>query len=44
MIADGLKGGETLITGPFRVLRTLKPGDLVKPEPKKEGEARPAAS
>jgi HlyD family secretion protein len=43
-VLDGLKGGETLITGPFRVLRTLKPGDLVKPEPKKEGEARPAAS
>jgi len=42
-VLDGLKGGETLITGPFRVLRSLKPGDLVKQEPKKEGPARPAA-
>jgi HlyD family secretion protein len=35
-VTDGLKGGETLITGPFKSLRTLKPGDAVKPEEKKK--------
>jgi len=29
-VTEGLTGGETLITGPFRELRSLKPGDLVK--------------
>lgn len=29
-VTDGLKEGETLITGPFKELRTLKPGDLVR--------------
>jgi len=36
-VTEGLAGGETLITGPFRELRTLKPGDAVreaKPEEK----------
>ena len=28
-VRDGLRGGETLITGPFRALRTLHPGDAV---------------
>ena len=42
-VLEGLKGGESLITGPFRVLRSLKPDDAVKPEPKKDGEARPTA-
>ena len=29
-VTDGLKEGETLITGPFKELRSLKPGDLVR--------------
>jgi HlyD family secretion protein len=37
-VGSGLKGGETIITGPFKSLRTLKPGDPVKLEkPKKDG-------
>ncbi|HLA79763.1 MAG TPA: efflux RND transporter periplasmic adaptor subunit, partial [Vicinamibacteria bacterium] len=39
---SGLKGGETIITGPFKALRTLKPGDAVRVEKKKEGD-RPAS-
>ena len=35
-VTDGLKGGETLITGPFKSIRTLKPGDAVKVEEKKK--------
>lgn len=35
-VVDGLKGGETVITGPFRSLRSLKPGDPVKLEEKKQ--------
>jgi HlyD family secretion protein len=31
-VVDGIKEGETLITGPFRILRDLKPGDLVRTE------------
>jgi len=31
-VVEGLKGGETLITGPFKALREIKPGDLVKAE------------
>jgi len=33
-ILEGLEGGETLITGPFRALRNLKPGDAVTEEEK----------
>jgi HlyD family secretion protein len=29
-VTGGLIGGETLITGPFRELRTMKPGDAVR--------------
>ncbi|MFN7958545.1 MAG: efflux RND transporter periplasmic adaptor subunit [Holophagaceae bacterium] len=29
-VLDGLKGGETVITGPFRILRDLKGGELVR--------------
>jgi len=37
-VLEGLKGGETVITGPFKALRAVKPGDPVKPEPpKKDG-------
>ena len=39
---SGLKGGETIITGPFKALRTLKPGDAVRVEKKKEAD-RPAS-
>lgn len=41
-VLEGLKGGEQLITGPFRSLRTIKPGDAVKVEapPKPEGAPR----
>jgi HlyD family secretion protein len=40
-VASGLKGGETLIVGPFKSLRALKPGDPVKVEkPKKDEEAK----
>ncbi len=31
-VKDGLKGGETIVTGPFRALRSLKAGDTIKPE------------
>src|SRR6185295_9429522 len=41
-VLSGLKGGETIISGPFKALRSLKPGDLVKlEEPKQDG--KPAA-
>jgi len=44
-VTSGLKGGETLIVGPFKALRTLKPGDLVKPEaPGDKKRDTPAAS
>lgn len=37
-VSSGLQGGETIIIGPFKALRTLKPGDPVKLEKaKKEG-------
>jgi HlyD family secretion protein len=38
-VLSGLTGGETIVTGPFKVLRTLKPGDALKLEKKKD-EAR----
>jgi HlyD family secretion protein len=41
-VVSGLKGGETLITGPFKSLRTLKPGDAVKVEEKKKDGAKPS--
>ena len=40
-VVKGLKGGETVVTGPFKALRTINPGDAVTLEkPKKEGEGR----
>lgn len=36
-VTEGLKEGDTLITGPFKSLRTLKPGDAVKVEEPKKG-------
>ncbi|HVG49231.1 MAG TPA: efflux RND transporter periplasmic adaptor subunit [Rubellimicrobium sp.] len=36
-VAKGLEGGETVVTGPFKALREIKPGNAVVPEkPKKE--------
>jgi HlyD family secretion protein len=43
-VTEGLKGGETLISGPFKSLRTLKPGDAVKKEEKKKDGDEPKAS
>jgi HlyD family secretion protein len=37
-VVSGLKGGETLIVGPFKSLRELKPDDPVKPEEEKKGD------
>jgi HlyD family secretion protein len=42
-VVEGLKGGETLVTGPFKALRTLKPGDPVKLEPAKKGGPVPSS-
>ncbi|MCL4820154.1 MAG: efflux RND transporter periplasmic adaptor subunit [Vicinamibacteria bacterium] len=35
-VTGGLKGGESIVTGPFRALRTLNPGDTVVEEKPKE--------
>jgi HlyD family secretion protein len=36
-VTAGLQGGETVVTGPFKALRTINPGDAVQLEkPKKE--------
>ena len=41
-VVSGLKGGETLITGPNRILRDLKGGEKVRAEkPKAKEEAKP---
>ena len=36
-ITEGLKGGESVITGPFKVLRDLKGGESLRVEKKKAG-------
>lgn len=41
-ILTGLKEGDEVITGPSRILNTLKEGTLVKKETKKEGETTAA--
>jgi len=43
-VTDGLKGGETVITGPFKALREINPGDAVKLEEPKKEEGRSPAS
>ncbi len=43
-VTGGLKGGETVITGPFKALREINPGDAVKLEEPKKGEGRGPAS
>ncbi len=35
-VLDGLKGGEKVITGPFRILRDLKGGELVREDKSKK--------
>lgn len=42
-VVEGLKGGETIITGPFRALRNLKPGDAVREEKQDKKGPSPAA-
>jgi HlyD family secretion protein len=43
-VTAGLQGGETVISGPFKALREIDPGDPVKlEEPKKKGEGRDPA-
>lgn len=37
-VEKGLKGGETVVTGPFKALREINPGDAVIPEKPKKGE------
>lgn len=39
-VVKGLKGGETVVTGPFKALRTINPGDAVILEKPKKGEGR----
>lgn len=39
-VVSGLKGGETVISGPFKALRTIEPGDAVILEKPKKGEGR----
>jgi HlyD family secretion protein len=43
-VTAGLTGGETVITGPFKALREINPGDPVKLEEPKKGEGRGSAS
>jgi HlyD family secretion protein len=42
-VVQGLHGGETVINGPFKALRTINPGDPVKLEEPKKGEGRAPA-
>ena len=35
-VTEGLKGGETVFTGPFKALREMKEGELVRKEKKKK--------
>jgi HlyD family secretion protein len=39
-VASGMKAGDSLISGPYAVLRTVKEGDLVKAETKHDGEKK----
>jgi HlyD family secretion protein len=40
-VTEGLKEGDTIISGPFRELRTLKPGDQVKEQKPEESSGPP---
>ena len=35
-VKKGLKDGQEIVTGPFKTLRSIKDGDLVKPMPEKK--------
>jgi HlyD family secretion protein len=39
-VVKGLEGGETVVTGPFKALREINPGDAVTLEKPKKGEGR----
>ncbi|HEX6902912.1 MAG TPA: efflux RND transporter periplasmic adaptor subunit [Thermoanaerobaculia bacterium] len=39
-VVSGLKGGETVVSGPFKALREIEPGDAVILEKEKKGEGR----
>ena len=39
-ILEGLKPGEKIITGPFRILRTLNDGDLIREEDQKKKDGK----
>jgi HlyD family secretion protein len=43
-ITEGLKEGDQIFTGPFRTLRALKEGDLVRPEAKPGGKGDKSAA
>jgi HlyD family secretion protein len=43
-VVDGLKGGEKVVTGPFRALRSLKDGDAVREEKARKPGERPGTS
>ena len=43
-VLKGVKGGETIVTGPFRALRSLKPGDAIEREKAKKPGEPPSAS
>ncbi len=40
-VLDGLREGETIVTGPFRTLRELKGGERLRVETKREGASSP---
>jgi HlyD family secretion protein len=41
-VTNGLEGGEDVITGPYRTLRSLKSGDAVRAEKQEHGETKSA--
>ena len=43
-VEDGLKDGETVISGPFKTLRTIKEGDKVKAMSEEKGKAAESAA
>ena len=40
-VTEGLKGGESVVTGPFRTLRDLKGGETVRVDKTRKGSAAP---
>jgi len=43
-VLKGVKGGETIVTGPFRALRSLKPGDAIEREKAKKPGGPPSGT